>query len=148
MDQESRLHERVLLERRCMEVYCTAHPLEVLRNRLDRHGAVTAAGLKQTPSGRTVLIAGLVIFFHTPPTRSGRRIIFATLEDETGLADAVIPPDVQERWGRIIYTSEVLAIRGRLKRQGRGGLSISVTAKYILPGLSGSFSRLAEAAAQ
>ncbi len=130
-----------------MEVYCTAHPLEILRNRLDRHGAVTAEGLRQTPSGRTVLIAGLVIFFHTPPTRSGRRIIFATLEDETGLADAVIPPEVQERWGRIIYTSEVLAMRGRLKRQGRGGLSISVTAQCILPGLSGSFSRLAEAAA-
>ncbi len=140
----SGLHDRVLLEKRCLEVYCTAHPLAALREMLKRHGVVTRRELKYLKAGTIVAVSGLVIFFHTPPTRSGRRIIFATLEDETGLLDLVLLPAVQKKWARLIYTSEVLTVRGRLERQGKHGISISVTVRSILPGMSGSYIRLAE----
>jgi error-prone DNA polymerase len=140
----SGLHEIVLLERRCLEVYCTAHPLAALREMMKKHGVVTRRELKDMKAGTSVVVSGLVIFFHTPPTRSGRRIIFATLEDETGLLDLVLLPDVQEKWARLIYTGEVLTVCGRLERQGKHGVSISITVRSILPAMSGSYARLAQ----
>ena len=142
MEKMHGLHERVLLEKQCMEVYCTAHPLSALRQFLERHGVVAGSHLRRLSSGATVTVSGLVIFFHTPPTRSGRRVIFATLEDETGLVDVVILPHVQRRWGELVYTSEILTIRGRLERAGRNGVSISVTARAVLPWLSGDLGAL------
>ena len=137
-----RLHEKVMLEKLCMEVYCRAHPLYALRNFLKAHRITTARDLRDMRSGSSVIVAGLVIFFHTPPTRSGQRVIFATLEDETGLLDIVILPGVQKRWARAIYTSEILTVAGRLRRQGRDGISISITANRIVEELSGSLEEL------
>jgi len=131
-----------MLERRCMEVYCRAHPMSALRDFLDKQQVSTARSLRGMRTGMAVTVSGLVIFFHTPPTRSGKRVIFATMEDETGLLDIVILPRVQERWARIIYTSEILTVKGRLRRQGRRGISISVTAERIIRGLSGSLTEL------
>ncbi len=136
--------EDIYLERLSMEVYCRHHPMSGLRMALRDKGAITAAELLHLPSGSMVLISGLVIFFHTPPTRSGQRIIFVTLEDETGLFDIIILPKVQRRWARYVYGSEILTIRGRLLRQGRGGISISITAEQVITGLSGNFTRLME----
>ncbi len=141
------LLETIRLERLSMEVCCRHHPMSGLRQMLRAEGAAAAADLGRLPSGKRVTVSGLVIFFHTPPTRSGRRIIFATLEDETGLLDLVILPHVQERWARLIYTSEVLTVRGRLLRQGRQGISISVTAERVITNLSGTFTRLSRLAA-
>ena len=136
------LLEAICLERISMEVCCRHHPMSGLRQMLRAEGATAAADLNRIPSGKRVTVSGMVIFFHTPPTRSGRRIIFATLEDETGLLDLVILPHIQERWARLIYTSEILTISGRLLRQGKQGISISVTVEKIITALSGNFSRL------
>ncbi len=133
----NRLLEKTLLEHNFMEVYCSLHPVAALRQGLTKAGAITAASLSRLPSGKRVIISGLVIFFHTPPTRSGKRIIFATLEDESGLFDAVIMPNVQERWGKTIYTSEILTLEGKLIRQGKKGISISIKVTRILPEVSG-----------
>ncbi len=148
MKADTRMLEGIFLERLSMEVYCRHHPMSGLRRMLDARGISTAAELGTISSGKKVLVSGLVIFFHTPPTRSGRRIIFATLEDETGLLDIVILPQVQARWAGIVYTSEVLTLQGRLLRQGRQGISISVTAERIIPELSGSFTAVSEIAGQ
>ena len=51
--------------------------------------------------------------------------MFLTLEDETGLWDAVVFSTAQREFARVIYTSELLTIKGRLQRQGGNGLSIS-----------------------
>jgi len=134
--------EDIYLERLTMEVYCRHHPMSGLRKMLRDKGVATASDLCHIPSGKRVMVSGLVIFFHTPPTRSGRRIIFATLEDETGLLDIVILPHVQMKWAEAVYTSEILTIQGRLLRQGKHGISISVTAERVITALSGSFSRL------
>lgn len=140
--------EGIFLERLSMEVYCRHHPMSGLRRMLDGRGISTAAELGTISSGKKVLVSGLVIFFNTPPTRSGRRIIFATLEDETGLLDIVILPHVQARWAGTVYTSEVLTLQGRLRREGRQGISISVTAERIIPELSGSFTAVSNIAGQ
>ncbi len=125
-----------------MDVYCRHHPISGIRKMLDAFHIKRARDLRRIPSKSRVLITGLLIFFHTPPTRSGKRVIFATLEDETGLFDLVILPHVQSRWARVIYESEILTISGILKREGFKGLSISITVERVIEKLSGSLEEL------
>jgi len=125
-----------------MTVFCHGHPLAALRPRLAREGVVTAKDLRRIPSGRRVRVTGLLVIVHMPPTKSGKRVIFVTLEDETGLIDVVVFPRAQINSARAILTSEVQTVEGKLQRQGRDGLSISITLARVVPHLTGSLSRL------
>ncbi|MGB9617304.1 MAG: OB-fold nucleic acid binding domain-containing protein [Desulfomonilaceae bacterium] len=140
------MHDRIYNERVSMNVYCDMHPLSVLRRRLTQDRFVTAASLRSIPSGRRVKVAGIMVIIHTPPTKSGKRVQFITLEDETGLIDAVAFPNTQERCARTILTSEVLAVQGRLHRQGKMGVSVSIVIERVLAPWSGSLVRLLEKA--
>ena len=129
-------------EARSMTVFCRDHPLTVLRDRLTAAGVVTARDLRRIPSGRTVRVTGLMVIVHMPPTKSGKRVIFITLEDETGLIDVVAFPKAQTRFAQAILTSEVQTIEGRLQRQGKNGLSISIIMEKVIPHLTGSLTKL------
>ena len=52
-----------------------------------------------------VQVAGLVICPHRPPTRSGRTVVFLTLEDEFGLADVTIFENIHKRYGEVLFNS-------------------------------------------
>ncbi len=124
----------ILREAGCMSVFCRKHPLSIMRRKLTQQGVVTAKQLRNMPGGPRVRLSGLLIIVHIPPTKSGKRVMFLTLEDETGLWDAVVFSKVQKDYARVIYTSELLTIKGRLQRQGGYGLSISIIVeKVILP---------------
>ena len=134
--------ERTLEEVISMSVYCHAHPLTSLRNVLRKQKVVMSRDLRRIPNGSTVRVSGMLILVHTPPTKSGKRVMFLTLEDEMGLLDVVVFPKTQSRFAKLILTSEVLTIEGRLQRKGPGGLSISIVMSRALIGLSGSLVKL------
>jgi len=136
--------DRTYNENLSLSVHCAVHPLSVLRERLAKHRIVTAETLRSIPSGRRVRIAGIVVIIHTPPTKSGKRVQFITLEDETGLLDAVAFSKTQEKFARTILTSELLAIEGILQRRGKGGVSVSVVMERALLPLSGRLSHFLE----
>lgn len=129
-------------EAESMTVFCHDHPLKGLRSRLAARGVVTAKDLRRIPNGRTVKVTGLLILVHTPPTKSGKRVMFVTLEDETGLIDVVAFPKTQQNHARAILTCEVQTVEGKLQRQGKNGRSITIVADKILPHLSGSLKDL------
>jgi DNA polymerase III alpha subunit len=120
-----------------MSVSCHGHPLAVLRPELAAKGIVTARDLRRLPSGSRVRITGLRVLVHMPPTKSGKRVIFITMEDETGLSDLVAFPKAQKHSARAILTSQVLTVEGRLQRQGKQGLSISIIVEKVITSLSG-----------
>ena len=93
-------------------------------------------------SGAIVRVSGMVIIVHTPPTKSGKRVMFLTLEDEAGLFDVVVFSKAQSRFAKLILTSEVLTLEGRLQRKGPGGRSISIVMSRALTGLSGGLAKL------
>ncbi|MGO8878472.1 MAG: OB-fold nucleic acid binding domain-containing protein [Desulfomonilaceae bacterium] len=134
--------EKTLKEVMSMSVYCHAHPLTSLRNGLRKQNVVTSGDLRRMPTGATVRVSGMVIIVHTPPTKSGKRVMFLTLEDEAGLLDVVVFSKTQSRFAKLILTSEVLTLEGRLQRKGPGGLSISIVMSRTLIGLSGSLAKL------
>ncbi len=96
-----------------------AHPISFLRERLDRAGVTRSADLadaKRWKAGSRVLVAGLTITRQRPSTASG--IVFITLEDETGVANLVVMPDIYERDRASARHAVVLIVRGRVERQG------------------------------
>ena len=83
--------------------------------------------LTETKSGKLVTVAGLVITRQRPSTASG--VIFATLEDETGIANVIIWPKLFERYRRETLASSLLCVTGELQREG---LVIHVIAKRLI----------------
>jgi error-prone DNA polymerase len=92
------------------------HPLALLRTDLQRQRLVSAAQLHDMPHGKITRAAGLVISRQHPGTASG--VTFLTLEDETGHVNVVVWRDVAERQRRELLGSRLLAVYGKLERQG------------------------------
>jgi error-prone DNA polymerase len=92
------------------------HPLALLRIDLQRQRLVSAAQLRDLPHGKITRAAGLVISRQHPGTASG--VTFLTLEDETGHVNVVVWRDVAERQRRELLGSRLLAVYGKLERQG------------------------------
>jgi error-prone DNA polymerase len=104
------------------------HPLAYLRRELDRQGIVPAAKLALLPPGRRLRTAGAVIVRQRPGTAHG--MLFLTLEDETGMSQAIVTPDLLREYRRTIVASNGLVVEGIL--QSRDG-SISVRAERFWP---------------
>ncbi|MBS0408301.1 MAG: error-prone DNA polymerase [Proteobacteria bacterium] len=90
-----------------------AHPCRFFRPQLTRLGAVTAERLKTMKDGQRVTIGGLVLIRQRPGTAKG--VVFVTLEDETGAANAVVWRDVFTANRRAVMTSAFLVVHGRLQ---------------------------------
>ena len=79
-----------------------------------------------------ILIAGVKVAVQTPPVRSGRRVIFLTLDDTTGPVDAAFFDDVQGPYASTVFGSWLLLVRGELRRTGPRGVSLRATGAWDL----------------
>jgi error-prone DNA polymerase len=110
------LGEQVVHDYATMRLSLKAHPVSFLRSHLDARRVVTNARLDDEAirDGTRVNLAGLVLVRQRPGTASG--VIFATLEDETGVANIIIWPKIFERYRRTVLQSRFLAVRGRVQK--------------------------------
>jgi error-prone DNA polymerase len=92
------------------------HPLRLRRAELRAQGVLSAAELAAQPSGKIVKAAGMVVVRQAPPTAKGH--LFITLEDETGLVNLIIRPDLYERERAALHNAVLLLVEGRLQREG------------------------------
>ncbi len=99
------------------------HPVAFLRADLERTGALRAADLAAVADGRRVRVAGMVIVRQRPYTAKG--MYFATLEDETGLSNLVVTPDLFATHRRLLSVEPFLLAEG--VAQNRDGV-VSVRA--------------------
>jgi error-prone DNA polymerase len=109
--------EEVVADYRAAGLSLKGHPMAFLRPRLVELRVTPAASLARTQSGSWVRVAGLVLVRQRPGTASG--ITFVTLEDETGVANLIVRPDVWERYRRAASTSTAIVAHGRLERHGQ-----------------------------
>jgi error-prone DNA polymerase len=91
------------------------HPMVYQRNRLSGMGIVRARDLKNFPHGRKTQIAGCVIARQRPGTAKG--FVFLSLEDETGISNAIVTPAVYELYRRLVTYGKFLIIEGKLQNQ-------------------------------
>jgi error-prone DNA polymerase len=97
------------------------------REKLSKIGVLKSSQVKKMRDGAFVRVAGVVVVLMRPPTKSGKIVVFITLEDEDGLVDTVTFLNVYEKYGRIIYNNPGLIMEGRIKRMGKHGISIVVS---------------------
>jgi error-prone DNA polymerase len=101
---------------RTVSLSLKAHPCRFFRPLLDEMGAVTARSLKTARDGDRLCVGGLVLIRQRPGTAKG--VVFVTLEDETGSANAVVWPDVFAANRRTVMSAGFLVVHGRLQRAG------------------------------
>ena len=92
-----------------------AHPLKFLRPQLDQRRITPAWRLASTKDGRFLRVAGLVLVRQRPSTAKG--ITFVTLEDETGVVNLIVRPEVWERHHQAARAATVLLAHGILQSQ-------------------------------
>jgi error-prone DNA polymerase len=104
------------------------HPVAYRRAWLNAMGIRRANELRDLPSGKRLRIGGCVIVRQRPGTAKG--FVFVSLEDETGVANAIITPDLFHRHRLLLASEKFLAIEGILQNQDN---VISVKAERVMP---------------
>ncbi|HEY1977311.1 MAG TPA: error-prone DNA polymerase [Candidatus Baltobacteraceae bacterium] len=92
------------------------HAIAHFRAQLDARRVIPAARLSDQPRNLVCRVGGMVITRQRPGTAKG--FVFLTLEDETGIVNVIVRPDVYEKYRRVIRTSPVLVIEGKLQKEG------------------------------
>ncbi|MGW1283645.1 DNA polymerase III subunit alpha [Streptomyces sp. NPDC002586] len=113
--------------------------MDASRNLMDDHreflgelGVVSARRLREARHGETVLVAGAKAATQTPPIRSGKRVIFSTLDDGTGLVDLAFFDDSHDACAHTVFHSWLLLVRGVVQRRGPRSLSVVGSAAWDL----------------
>ncbi len=110
-----RLGEHVVADYRHLHLSLKAHPASFLRGDLDRRGILRNERLAALPSGRRVSVAGIVLVRQRPGTAKG--VIFMTLEDETGVANAIVWPQAFEAFRPIVLGARLVGVSGHLQNE-------------------------------
>ncbi|RZU31343.1 DNA polymerase III subunit alpha [Blastococcus saxobsidens] len=127
--------ELVRAELEVLGLDASRHVVDFYRPFLGVLGAVPAGELLGCRSGSEVLVAGVKVATQTPPIRSGRRVVFVTLDDGSGCTDSTFFEDAQGPYAATVFHSWLLVIRGVLRRTGPRGVSLRATGAWELPAL-------------
>ncbi len=98
------------------------------RAALDAQRVIPAKGLEARPNHLVCRVGGLVITRQRPGTAKG--FVFLTIEDETGLVNVIVRPDVYERYRRVIRTASMIVIEGVLQKE-QGTIDLLARAAWI-----------------
>ena len=92
------------------------HPLSFVRDQLAQQRFITAADIANAPDRMLARGAGLVTCRQRPSTAKGT--LFITLEDETGLTNVIVRPELFEQQRRILLSAQLMGVFGQISRQG------------------------------
>jgi error-prone DNA polymerase len=112
---EMPLGEHVVEDYASLSLTLKRHPLAFLRRELARDGLVSAAELAHLPVDRRLSIAGVVLIRQRPGSANG--VVFITIEDETGIANLIVWPQILERFRRAALGATLLRCTGKLQRE-------------------------------
>jgi error-prone DNA polymerase len=127
--------ERVRAELEVLGLDASGHVLDQYAPLLQALGVTRSHQLLRRRSKAELLVAGVKVATQTPPIRSGRRVVFLTLDDATGPVDATFFEDVQGPYAATVFHSWLLLVRGELRRTGPRGVSLRATGAWELPPL-------------
>ena len=102
----------------------TDHQLAKYQPMLDQMGVVRASELVGLRSKTDVLVAGVRVATQSPPMRSGKRVVFITLDDGTGCSDATFFDQAQERSSHVLFNTKLMLVSGKTRRTGVKGVSV------------------------
>lgn len=124
--------ERVQAELAILDLDASGHALERYRPLLDELGVTPACELLNQWNRTEVLVAGIRVATQTPPMRSGKRVVFISLDDGTGCSDSTFFEEAQNATGSLLFGTKLMVIRGRTRRTGKRGISIEADRAWDL----------------
>ncbi|MFN4019034.1 MAG: error-prone DNA polymerase [Erythrobacter sp.] len=107
------LSEEVVADYQTTRLSLKAHPLAFLRPDLAARGFVRASDLRKHKFRSMVQVAGVVLIRQRPGSAKG--VTFITLEDETGVINLVVWPDLKEKLRKVVMGARVMEVRGRVE---------------------------------
>nr|WP_250812389.1 error-prone DNA polymerase [Neorhizobium tomejilense] len=107
--------EQVVEDYRYLSLSLKAHPVSFLREEFRAMGITRSVDLLTVRNGQRVTIGGIVLVRQRPGSAKG--VIFMTLEDETGVANAIVWSKIFERYRPVVMGARLVKIRGRLQSQ-------------------------------
>jgi error-prone DNA polymerase len=107
------LSEEVVADYQTMRLSLKAHPMAFLRPELAERGFVRACDLRERKFRSMVQVAGVVLIRQRPGSAKG--VCFITLEDETGVVNLVVWPDLKEKQRKVVMGSRLMEVRGRVE---------------------------------
>ena len=108
--------EDLVADYRSLGLSLRPHPLLLLRQQLADRRFVCAGDLKLAAHRAAIRVAGIVVGRQRPGTATG--IVFVTLEDETGLSNVVVRPELVEKQRRELLGARLLGVFGQLQKEG------------------------------
>jgi error-prone DNA polymerase len=108
------LGEHVISDYQTIRLSLKAHPMQFLRDHYAAQKFITAAELKTIRDGKRLSTSGVVLIRQRPGTSKG--VVFITIEDETGVANLVIWPDLFEKQRKIVMGARLMAVHGFVQR--------------------------------
>jgi len=107
------LSEEVVADYQTTRLSLKAHPMAFLRADLAERGFVRACDLRARKFRSMVQVAGVVLIRQRPGSAKG--VCFITLEDETGVVNLVVWPDLKEKQRKVVMGSRLMEVRGRVE---------------------------------
>jgi error-prone DNA polymerase len=111
------LGQEVMIDYSTTGLSLKKHPVALVRAELAKRKILSSEQLNQTVHGRWVKVAGLVLIRQRPGTASG--IVFETLEDETGIVNLIIKPEIYDRYRPAARHAHLLQADGYVQRSGQ-----------------------------
>ena len=108
------------------------HMIEFYAEFLNSINAIRSSELIKQRSKSEVLVAGVKVALQTPPIRSGKRVMFLTLDDGYGCSDSTFFEDAQNLYAATLRNSSLLLVKGVIRRTGPRGISIRATGAWDL----------------
>lgn len=133
--------ERMKAELEILGLDASRHVVDSYAPFLEALGVTRSRDLLTRRSRSGLLVAGVKVATQTPPIRSGRRVVFLTLDDATGPVDATFFEDAQGPYAATVFHSWLLVVRGVLRRTGYRGVSVRATGCWELPVLDALWKR-------
>lgn len=129
---EMTVPDQVDAELEILGLDASRHVMEHYAPMLEALGVTRSADLLSVRSNAEILAAGVKVATQTPPIRSGRRVVFLTVDDSTGPVDATFFEDAQGPYAATIFHSWLLLVRGTVRRAGDRGVSVLASGAWEL----------------
>jgi error-prone DNA polymerase len=107
------LPEHVVADYQTIRLSLKGHPMEFLRARFEREGVIACSSVSDMRDKRYVRCAGIVLVRQRPGSAKG--VVFMTLEDETGIANIVVWPNVMEHFRKEVMGSRLILVEGTIQ---------------------------------
>jgi error-prone DNA polymerase len=123
--------EEVIFDYAALGLTLRSHPLLLLREQLSKQKLLTAAQMRDYPTGRLVRACGIVTARQQPQTAKG--VVFVTLEDETGSVNVIVWRSVKEAFRQEVFRARLMAVYGVWQRDDESGGQVRhVVAKRLV----------------